>query len=385
MLPLRIIDTQFNLIDEISQYESLQLTRSWGEVGAVELKINRYIRGANQLLKDRIIFPHNQLHKAYVILHREIELDEKGKVTENWLIRALPLKSWLSRRITLPPSHTAYDNKKGDAETVLKHYVDRNAVNPVDPTRVIPDLVIAPNQLRGPTVSWQSRFKVLPDELTEISLLSGIGWNISLDVVNKKFVFDVATGRDLTTAQAVNPPVIFSPEFNSLKSMSYTESSLNYKNMAYVAGQGEGIDRRVVTIGTQTGLGRHELFVDARDVEEETQPETGDPVPRPEQDIIDDLLNRGGQKLAEHKQEVYLDGQVLTKSPFVYEEDYDLGDVVTLQNRQWGVTLNARITEIKEIYEPAGRQIEVTFGNRKPTLIDKIKQEISGMKQELTK
>ncbi|MFL0365390.1 siphovirus ReqiPepy6 Gp37-like family protein [Pseudobacillus sp. 179-B 2D1 NHS] len=393
LIPLRIIDLQFNLIDEITGYESLQITRSWSGIGSIELKINRHIRGANELLKDRIVFPHNQLHKAYVILHRDIDLDKEGKKSENWSIKALPLKAWLSRRITLPPSHTAYDNKQGDAETVMKHYVDRNAVNPDDPSRIIPNLVIAPSHHRGSTVSWSSRFKSLPEELEEISLLSGIGWNVFLDIQNKKFIFDVSEGLDLTAGQSVNPPVIFSPEFNSLKSMSYTESTLSYKNMAYVAGQGEGIDRRVVTIGTPVGLDRHELFVDARDVEETKDVEKtdaeGNPiteqVPRPEQDIINDLLNRGEQKLAEHADEVYLDGQILTKSPFVYEQDYDLGDIVTLQNREWGLTLNSRLTEIKEIYEPAGFQIEATFGNKKPTLIDKIKQGLARMNPELTK
>ncbi|WP_203364746.1 siphovirus ReqiPepy6 Gp37-like family protein, partial [Bacillus sp. REN10] len=177
---------------------------------------------------------------------------------------------------------------------------------------------IVPNQNRGSTVSWSSRFKVLSEEMAEIALLSGLGWNVTLDTLNKKFVFDVQTGKDLTTNQSINPPVIFSPEFNSLKDMSYTESSLDYKNMAYVAGQGEGVDRRVITINDDTisGLERCELFVDARDIEEEKQVEGSDPVPRPVEDIITDLVNRGNQKLAEHEQEIYLDGQVLTKSPF---------------------------------------------------------------------
>ncbi|MFJ8266813.1 siphovirus ReqiPepy6 Gp37-like family protein [Peribacillus asahii] len=394
MVPLRIIDTDFNLLDEITRYESLQITRSWHGIGTIELKINRYIRGANQLLKDRIIFPHNQLHKAYVILHREVDLDEKGKVTENWNIKALSLKSWLARRITLPPGNTAYDNKQGNAETVMKHYVNRNAVNPDNPTRIIPNLVIAPNQNRGDTVSWSSRFKNLDEELAKISLLSGLGWNISLDVENKKFVFDVSEGKSLVYTQAEHPPVIFSPEFNSLKDMSYTESSLNYKNMAYIAGQGEGIERRVVSMGTETGLDRYELFVDARDVEEMTDTETTDAegntiteqIPRPEADIIADLINRGDQKLNEHSAEVYLEGQILTKSPFKYEHDYDLGDITTLQNREWGITLDARITEIKEIYEVGkAMQIEATFGNDKPTLIKKIKQEFSQISSEVRK
>ena len=395
MTNLRIIDQDFNLIDEIDGYESLQLTRSWSAIGTVELKINRYIRGANKLLKDRVIFPHNQLHKAYVILHREIDLDEKGKATENWVIKALSLNSWLSRRITLPPTHTAYDNKQGDAETVMKHYVERNAVNPDDLMRIIPNLVIAPNQNRGGTVSWSSRFKNLDEELNEISSYSGLGWGIILDLENKRFVFDVFEGKNLVYSQSENPPIIFSPEFNSLKNMAYTESALDYKNMAYVAGQGEGVERRVVSIGTETGLERYELFVDARDVEETTDVETTDPetsqptteqVPRPEQDIINDLLDRGDKKLSEHAAEVYLEGQILTKSPFRYENDYDLGDVVTLQNRDWGVTLDARIIEIKEIYEVGkNMQVEAVFGNNKPTLIKKIKQGLSQLNNEVRK
>lgn len=44
MLSLRIIDLNFNLIDEVTQYASLQFTRKWYEIGEIELKINRYIR-----------------------------------------------------------------------------------------------------------------------------------------------------------------------------------------------------------------------------------------------------------------------------------------------------------------------------------------------------
>ncbi|MDT2284838.1 hypothetical protein P7H17_00070 [Paenibacillus larvae] len=48
------------------------------------------------------------------------------------------------------------------------------------------------------------------------------------------------------------------------------------KNIAVVAGQGEGEDRKIVTVGTSTGLNRHEMFVDARDVG--TQEEGSEPL-----------------------------------------------------------------------------------------------------------
>lgn len=389
MLPLRIIDINFNLIDEITKYQSLQLTRKHHEIGEIEIKINRYAKGANELTKDRIIFPLNQLHKVYQIKYREIELDENGKETENWIIKAKPLKAWLTQRLILPPPGKSNDEIKNNAETVMKHYVDICAVNPVDSKRKIPNLVIAPDQKRGDVINRSARFDVLSDEMTTISQLSGLGWNISVDIKNKQFVFDVVEGVNRVATQRDNPPVIFSPEFNSLKSMGYTESYLDYKNMAYVAGQGEGVDRRVITIGdTTSGLDRYELFVDARDVEEVTQEdgtdESGMPttvdVPRPVADIETDLTDRGNEKLSEHSQEIYMEGQILTKSPFIYERDWDLGDITTQQNKNWGITMDARITEVKEIYEAGNpKRIEVVFDKDKPTFMNLIKRQFKNM------
>lgn len=123
--------------------------------------------------------------------------------------------------------------------------------------------------------------------------------------------------------------------------------------------------------------------MDARDVSEDKDDQY--PAARTPEEIEADLINRGNQKLTEYEQEVYLEGQALTKSRLVYEKDYDLGDIVTLQNREWGITRDARITEVKEIYEPADKRIELVFDNSRPTLISKIKQELSAMKAEITR
>ena len=348
----------------------------------LELKINRYLHGANELIKDRIVFPTNQLDKGHVILHREIELDENGKETENWLIKALSLKTWLSQRIIMPPANTSNDNKQGKAETVMKHYVNVSAVNPVDSKRIIPNLVIAPDLQRGDTISRSARFDTLSDELQTISELSGLGWNISIDIKNKKFVFEVDEGRELSATQRINNPVIFSPKFNSLKSLEFTESYLDYKNMAVVAGQGEGLKRSIVLLNEEhEGYDRFELYVDARDIEDMKTDSEGNETPRPPADIEKDLTDRGNEKLAELTAEVFMSGQILTKSPFLYEKDWDIGDIVTLQHEDWGITLDARITEVKESeQEGTGKEIEVVFDKDKPTLISKIKREFNNLK-----
>ncbi|WP_370150181.1 siphovirus ReqiPepy6 Gp37-like family protein [Exiguobacterium profundum] len=389
-IPIRIITTDFQLVAEIDNYESLLIESSWCGIGTCQLKINRHMKYANELIKGRIIFPGAEKDKPYIIKHREIEVNERGKISENWIIKAVSLKGLLAQRITMPPVDKAYDYVNANVETIMRGYVERNAISPTDSDRIIPNLAQSTNEGKGPQTIYQTRFKNLADELSELSLVSGLGWNVRLDTAAQRFIFDVLEGRDLTVNQNTLPPVIFSPKFNSLKQLSYTESELNYKNTAYVAGQGEGIERRVVEVGATSGINRHEIFVDARDIAEEVTPEDdgnsetpNDPVPRPEQDVINDLIARGNQNLAEYDQEEFMEGEVLQKSPFVYKEDYDLGDMVTTRNDDWGITMDARITVIRESYSASGKAVEVTFNESQPTLINVVKRSIKQSAIEL--
>jgi hypothetical protein len=46
-------------------------------------------------------------------------------------------------------------------------------------------LTLASDQHRGSNISWESRFKKLDEELTEISKVSGLGWDVILDIQQK--------------------------------------------------------------------------------------------------------------------------------------------------------------------------------------------------------
>lgn len=377
MIPLRVIDTEFNLYGEVPKYESLQIINSFFGIGSIELKINRYMPKADLLQMDRIIFPLERIDTPFQIQHREIELDENGKATENWLIKAVPLKAWLSDRLILPPTHTANQNKSGNAETVMKHYVDISAVNPTDSKRIIPNLVIAQNQNRGANISRSARFDTLSDELKTIGELTQIGWNISLDIANKRFVFDIVEGSNRTASQTERPPVVFSTEFKTLENIEYTESRLDYKNVAVVAGQGEGVNRKVVTLNDElSGFERKEIYIDARDIADTDTDDEGNETPRPAAEIEKDLIDRGNEKLDEHKQEVFVNGQI-TNTIFRYGYDWFNGDTVTLEHKDWGITLDAQITQVVEIHE-VGRpyKVEVVFDKEIPTFVDKIKRSI---------
>ncbi|MEH7087185.1 hypothetical protein V7139_31460, partial [Neobacillus drentensis] len=57
---VRIIDTSFNLLGEIDNYESLQFTRRFYRAGEFEMHIHIVKQHTDQLLEDRIIMVGNR-------------------------------------------------------------------------------------------------------------------------------------------------------------------------------------------------------------------------------------------------------------------------------------------------------------------------------------
>lgn len=378
MKPVRLISPTFELLGEIADYESLIFEHKWFNYGEFEMRINRHKKHTEHLVEDGLIILGNDTDKVGIIRHKEIEVDENGKVTEVWIVKGNTLGSILNRRITVPPD-LSYDKANAPIETILKQYVNNNCIAQGD--RTIPNLIIAPDQARGPIIRDQTRYKTLSGECKRLATFSGLGWRVSVDYTNENFVFDVYEGTDRTVDQTTLPPIVFSTKFGNVETAQYLISSFNYASLAYVAGQGEKELRRIVTTGSGTGLRRFEAFVDARDIDEEV-----DEVARPEQDVIDDLISRGQQELAERGGEQYFEASIKSSPGFTYETDWFLGDFVTVQVEEWGITANFQVTAVIEIYEKDNPdKIELTFGLEQPSLDQKLSREFGQFSAEVRK
>ncbi|AHA71032.1 hypothetical protein ABE47_06660 [Bacillus thuringiensis] len=358
-------------LGEISNYESFSFQRSWEDVGVFELKIPNDAQYAVALFDDNFIF----LDEKRVGVITNYHIDEHDKR----VVKGFQLKRILGNRITLPPPNTSHDRRYADAETVIKHYVDRHAVYPSDSARLIPNLVLKANQKRGDYMEVESRLKNLAEQLKEISLDSGLGWDVHLDETARQFVFDVFTGKNLTRDQQTYPPVVFSIGLENVMKREFEKDTSNYKNTAYVGGQGEGEERRIVEVSTEVakGLARKEVFVDARDVSSQTE----DKKDKPEAEIVKMLADRGAHKLAnDYNEIVSFTCYVVEKPGMEYEKDWTLGDIVTCEDNKIGVTMDARVTNIEEIYANNKRELKVTFGTRRMDITRLLQRELSQLK-----
>lgn len=348
MQPIRILSPGLELLGEVDNYLSFVFSRNYHHPGEFQLVTSRKVKNLDRLEINNLIMVGADSFKTGIIRH--IEITDEMLTAKGYALGIIT-----HQRITIPPSEEAYDVWNGDGETVMKHYVQRNCLD--IPGMDFPHLTIADNKHRGDGLKWQSRYKNLGDELGSISRFAGLGWRIFPDFNLGRWVFDNYNGRDLTAGQSGNPPVIFSPEFDNVKSQVLTDSLIGFGNYAIVAGQGEGAEREIALVGNNaSGLDRHVIFVDARDLESAA-----------------DLPGRGEAKLAECKRVLSFQTEVLTKGSFVYQRDFDVGDVVTVQNKDLDLTLDARITEVTEIYEAGGFRLTATFGHSMPTLAEKLK------------
>jgi flavin-binding protein dodecin len=334
----------------------LQFTRRYYSYGEFELNLDYNIKNSNYLQKGNFILLGTDYNKVGIIKHIEITLNDSGE--ENLKILGYTPDFIFNQRIILPTSSNIYDLITGNSETVIKHYINNCITYPKDTNRKINIFNLTDNQNRGNTISWQSRYSNLLEELNKICVNTNVGIEVTFN--NGVFDIDIVEGKNLTTSQSLNTPVIFSSEYDNIKSQSYVNNDLNYKNYAFVGGSGEGVNRKIATYGTSTGIDRLETFIDANDLSTTEQ-----------------LKEKGKQNLALLKKVQTFESDILSYNTFVYETDWDLGDIVTIQNKKWGLTLNTRITEIKEIHESKGFKLQVTFGNSIPTLMDIVKNKIT--------
>jgi hypothetical protein len=247
---IRIMDSDLSIVAEIEDYESLVWTRRWHRPGEFELHINRHKKYADELIRGRLIMVDGDPARCGIIRYREINLNKQGKLSEGWRIRGYSLASITEQRITVPPN-LAYDVVDDAAETVMKTYIKHNITEPQnDPfdERRIDIVSVAVDAGRGPRTRWQTRYKNLTNELEGVSQYSGIGWDIRPDYINGKWEFDVFDGVDRSVSQSDRAPVIFGVDRETIEQLMFLDSDIDYKNLAYVCGQGEGADREVARV-----------------------------------------------------------------------------------------------------------------------------------------
>lgn len=120
-----------------------------------------------------------------------------------------------------------------------------------------------------------------------------------------------------------------------------------------------------------TGLSRRELFIDARDLQSDADPNK----PLTAEEYATLLANRGRQKLAENQLVRSFAAEVRTYDPtYPYGEDFQLGDTITVTDERLGITVDAVVHGVERSASAQGESLTMTLGYGQPTIFDKLKR-----------
>lgn len=294
-------------------------------------------------------------------------------VTDGKMIVAIGrlVKSILDRRhIYKLSGHTNTPTiLSGKVETAIRTVVLNNAIScPFAHNRNIPFLELgelknypekivddygAPTQKQ---VSFQNLLTYTDGVLEEF----GFGSRIIIDDDSQQLQFVIYKGVDRSADNTEgNEAIIFSVDYDNLSESNYFYDVASWKNAALIGGEGEGIDRFYSLInGNQTGFDRRETFIDASSISKSYDNEQA----YTDEEYDEMLISNGLQKLAALIPLENFDGKLnVNGGIWRLGRDYNLGDIVTVQDNELGFYINVRITEITEMQDEDGYNVEITY------------------------
>ncbi|BDH62303.1 hypothetical protein MTP04_24330 [Lysinibacillus sp. PLM2] len=369
-IELYVFDKDFNRLGIIDTYEEIYLESNYKKHSELHLTVDGTKENADLLLSDdfRIITKSTDITRGYIVETPQY-FDEAATQIE---VIAYSLSYMLNWRIIRGQQYF-----KGNIEDVIKAFVNANAINPNDTNRIIPNLVLGVNDGINITADEAYNNRQLDEALWEICDKYEVSFEILMNHEAKKYVFSTYMGIDRTTEQSMNQPVIFAKAFDNVTKQSYVDDKSNYKSTAYVAGEGEGVERTVVKVNDSlSGFNRRELFVDARDLQSKYRQEDGTEVTIPQTEYHALLQERGQNRLADYQRIRTFESNIDLYSQFIFNEHYFLGDKVTTRNDDLGIVTHSRVVTAKETYTRDGYELALEFGTSIPTLLDKLKREV---------
>lgn len=259
-------------------------------------------------------------------------------------------------------------------EQIIYDHLNNEVVNPSQASRKIQYLsVSSPGALSTATVDYQNSYGVVCDEIDTLCSTYDIGIKeTATNLQNPHNQLEIIKGRDLSDV------VEFNVDFDNLLSESYESSNFDEATMAWVFGEGDGNARLNVKLNDNlAGLEREEIYVDARDIQKQTQDGNGKDITLTDAQYKAALTSRGIEKLSEQVEVLTLNGDIdLESELFEYGKDYKLGDKVRFTSKLFNITKTSVLAGIDETWDNTGHHMSPLWDKESPTVFDIIKRRI---------
>lgn len=333
-------------------------------IGKFEIKVPITEKSIQYLIKDNYILLDEGI--LGVIQTRQFEQTEEA---QNVLtITGKTINELFMRRCFEYPY-----NYNAKLSAMTRKMVDDLCINPSDSKRKISLITLATDSIYIPDGSkfkTQKTGDYLADALESVLSHENKGYKLYPIFENQNgyvlsnLEFRVYNPVNRTIGnEDDNTPIVFSSDLNNIQNFFYEENADDYKNMAYGAGQGLGDERFLVEIGeTQlTDIDRYELYVDARDIQQEEG--------QTDQEYLEVLRDRTIERLSEHKSFISVNGTIVEgTTKFKIGTDFNVGDFVSFKFDMLDIIADVQITKMTKSYSDNKEFVDLTFGFEKASV-----------------
>lgn len=348
----------------ISNYDEWTTNERYYESSNFKLEIDDNAVGSEELEKGRFLVERGG-EVAFRIEQLEREESYEEGAYRSYIIASGPEVAHLDERIALPPSGSAYDKVSTLAgESAILHYVQGHVAENATAERALPLFGTATDQARGPSISKRARYQPISEVVAEIGMSTGLGWRtVYRQGQSPRFLFEVLERTDRSNE------VFIEPSMDAVDEQALLDTILGKKTYALIAGQGEGDARTTAeswsTSAEPSGWDRREMFIDARDLDDDEAAEGA-------------LDDRGDEKLEETQPAKSFTIEKAALGEFRYGRDWFLGDILMIRNRNWDVEQPMRAIAVSVSRRGATVTIDVEFERPWPTLKDRVREAFSG-------
>lgn len=381
---ITILDDTMRIVDVLRKYEYSQYQYKAREIGTFQ--INAMFDKENLYLMDKT-------KNFYVLFDDDVfgVIESVKRESDSETSRMFTIKGSLALKLLEYRVIKGQLTFKGKSYKYIEELVKQNLIFSDDANRNIVLSVEFENEERlknvCSTIDKQITGGSLWDEISEVAEADKLRIVLKPNVVviNRENPYNIdgwtliiGAGEDRTRNRGnkVVSPVVFSQTLSNIANTDYIVDRSKLRNTVYIAGEGEGTDRKWynidvnsdVTFGERKGWNRRELWVDARDVQSEQ--DNKQLTDTEYEELIKQRANEKakGNDLSEEYTATVTD---ITKQ-YTYKKDYNIGDFVTIADEELGMEIDAQITNVIITGQDDRNiiDIEFTYGSRIKDIIE---------------
>ena len=342
-------NNQFVLQAIIDDYQECSFEHNIYQAGQFTITINYNIPNSQLFQRGLFIQMGNNPYDFGEILKIQDAIGEDGKGSQIRTITGYDARYIFKRRVIKNMNSNGLWTMTAKGELCLRNLIKDQCGSGAEAKRQLPinNVIPASADAIGKEYSVSENFSNLYEVCKTIATQSEIGWRIAFE--NGALNLEVYAGQNLSQT------VRFDTNYESLANGEFSDSSESFSNAIYIGGKGQNDNRDIYEgeDGTPSGFDRFESWDNQSSMTTENEYEA---------EALS-MLSQYGQTLT-------MQGNGLAKCPYIFREQYDIGDIITVAFS--GKSAVAQILSVTEHWAWGSYDIQFSFGKPQNNLAEQL-------------